>query len=139
MEESTRKVIALGVIVVCLVLAGVITCKTSLSKGPDLRRFEDKTTLVKCRNPDCKAVYQVNVKDYFEYTIKHKDPGIRGTPPLICRKCGKPSVYRAIKCEKCGFIFELGSIPRNFEDRCPRCGYSKIEHDRKVSSSAGGE
>lgn len=127
-----------GIIVVCFALAGAITYKARRSKGPDLSSFKDKTVLVLCRNPDCKAQYEVNAKYYFEYTVKHKDPRVMATPPLICEKCGKPSVYRAVRCEKCELVFERGSIPRHVEDRCPKCGYSKIEHDREVAVPAEG-
>lgn len=119
-----------AVSVVCFALAGAITLKTIRAKRPNLERFEGRTTWVKCRNPNCKAVYQMNLKDCLDYIIKHKEPGSRTTPALICKECGEPSAYRAIKCEECGFVFELGSTPRDFEDRCPKCGYSKKEQER---------
>jgi predicted Zn-ribbon and HTH transcriptional regulator len=31
------------------------------------------------------------------------------------------------KGEKCGFVFERGTVLGDVVDRCPECGYSKIE------------
>jgi len=106
------------------------------SKGPDLQPFKDKSTWVKCRNPQCGAEYQMNLKEYFEYMEEHADPGSLLPPPLVCKKCGQKSVYRAVKCEKCGFTFERGTVRADFADRCPKCGYSKVEEARKRARDA---
>jgi hypothetical protein len=29
-------------------------------------------------------------------------------------------------------VFELGTVPHGFEDRCPKCGYSKLEEDYRA-------
>lgn len=134
MDEKTKKLIMAGVIVVCLVAAGVITCKAHRPKGPNLKPFKDKTTWVKCRNPACGAAYQMNLKEYYEYVQKHADYRSLLPPPLICQECGEPSVYMAVKCPKCGDIFERGIVPADFADRCPNCGYSQIEWDRKKAA-----
>jgi uncharacterized paraquat-inducible protein A len=80
----------------------------------------------------------MNVKDYFKHLIKHEGPRTGLLPPMICEKCEEPRAYRAVKCEECGFVFEMASIPRDVEDRCPKCGYSKIIHDRKLAVPAEG-
>lgn len=106
------------------------------SAGPDLEPFKDMSTWVMCRNPACKASYEMNLKEYFEYMEKHADPRSSRPPALACKKCGRKSVFRAVKCEKCGLAFERGSVPADFADRCPQCSYSKIEEDRKKAAEA---
>ena len=121
------------VIVLCLVLAVVIFLMTrSGGSGgiEDIKRGE-KMIWVKCNNPKCGEAYQIDQRDYFEQ-IKEKmqvNPLSNQTPPLTCKKCGEPSVYRAEKCEKCGKIFLYG-VSRGMPDRCPDCGYSATEASR---------
>jgi hypothetical protein len=134
MEESKKKPIMIGAIVVCLVVAGVVTIKTRRPKGSDLRPFADKSTWVLCRNPECKASYEMNLKEYFEFIEANQDPRSLAAPPLTCTECGEPSVYRAVKCGNadCGFVFERGAVVGDFADRCPKCKYSQTELDRKA-------
>ena len=132
MEESRKKPIMIGAIVVCVAVAGAITYMNR-SKSSDtfdnMKRGE--MIWVKCRNPDCEAEYQIDEKDYFTY-LRENPVGLT-TPPLFCEKCGEESVFKAVKCEKCGLVFEPGAVPKDFPDRCPnpQCGYSKTEEIRK--------
>lgn len=135
MEESMKKPVLLGVIVVCLVLAGVITFKVRSGKTGIPEHFEKEMIWVKCRNPDCEATYQTTKKDYYEYIEAHVDPRMMEPPPLVCEKCKEESGYRAVKCEKCELVFEIGSVPADFEDRCPECKYSTIEKKRKEAAA----
>jgi hypothetical protein len=96
----------------------------------------DMTTWVKCRNPDCKAEYQMNLRKFFSYLEEHAAPGSFLPPGLVCKKCSEKSVYEAVKCEKCNRVFEKGTIARDYEDRCPVCRYSKIEELRKEAAGA---
>ena len=91
----------------------------------------EETIWVKCQNPDCKAAYQMGKRAYFKYIEEHADPMSPSAPALVCKKCGKESIYRAEKCEKCGLIFLRGTVPNDFADRCPKCGNSKTEERRK--------
>jgi predicted Zn-ribbon and HTH transcriptional regulator len=106
------------------------------SAGPDLEPFKDMSTWVKCRNPACGHAWEMNLKEYFKYVEKHADPRSTKPPALVCKKCGQKSVYRAVKCAKCGFTFERGTVPADFADRCPKCRYSKVEEDRKKAAEA---
>jgi hypothetical protein len=135
MEDSTKKTIMLGAIVVCLVVAGAITLKTRRRKRLNLSPFKDKTTWIKCRNDACGAEYEMNLKEYFEFIEENIDPKTLAAPPLTCKTCEEPSSYRAEKCGGCGLVFEKGSIPRDFADRCPKCGYSQTEENRKVKKA----
>lgn len=133
MEESRKKPIMIGVIVVCLVLAGVIFYKTR-PVGPGSRRSE-KEIWVKCNNPDCGAKEQMDKKDYVEYLKAHMNPMLTPfTPALVCEECGEKSVFRAVECEKCGavFILDIGSGSDDYQDRCPECSYSRAEETKKA-------
>jgi len=132
MEESKKKPIMIGIIVTCLALAGVITYLTHFRNPGGLESLERGTmTWLKCRNPDCEYEYQMDLKDYFIYIRDHQDPMSMAAPAIVCPNCGEESVYRAEKCEKCGLVFERGSVPSDFADRCPKCGYSKTESMRE--------
>lgn len=49
---------------------------------------------------------------------------------LPCPKCAENSMYRHIKCAKCGEIF-LEDFEQSPFDKCPKCGYSASEERRK--------
>jgi len=132
MEESKKKPVMVGIVVGCLVLAGVITLITRSGGSGSTSQFKGQPMWVKCNNPDCGAEYEMDTKEYFDYVREHtRGPSI---PPLPCKQCGEESVFRAVKCEKCGHIFIYGaSGAGDFGDRCPECGYSKTEEMRKRS------
>ena len=54
---------------------------------------------------------------------------------MICTKCGKPSVYKAFKCNKCEKVSLYGAVPNDFGDRCPECKFSQMEADRKAAAA----
>ncbi|KPL23467.1 MAG: hypothetical protein AMJ75_06035 [Phycisphaerae bacterium SM1_79] len=130
------------VIVVCLVGAAVIAYKYIFSSGtpggiddiPD-----EEMTWVKCNNPACKAEYEMGLKAYYKETEERLQPNSMTTPALICEKCGKPSVYRAVKCTNpdCGIVFIRGIVPNDFPDRCPECKRSETEEIRKKRLAGG--
>jgi len=128
------------VIVVCLVLAVVIFRATRSGGGSGVEQLKRGEMMwVKCNNPDCKAEYQIDSKDYFT-DIEQKvraNPLSLQTPALVCHKCGKESVFRAVKCENCGKMFFYGAVPNDSPDRCPDCKYSKTEAERKARLSGG--
>ena len=86
-----------------------------------------------CRNTECQAEYEIKLKEYVaavEGFVK-AHPNSPVAPSLVCEKCGKDSAYRAIKCEKCGLIFEAGWKGPDYYDRCPQCKFSKTEERKK--------
>ncbi len=97
----------------------------------------DMTTWVKCRNPDCQASYEMNLRQFYTYLEEHGVPDSLLPPALVCRECNEKSVFEAFKCEKCDRVFEKGTVPRDFEDRCPVCRYSKIEELRRKAAGIG--
>lgn len=94
---------------------------------------DDKMTWMKCNNPQCKAEYEMSLKGYYKSIQKRMDLRSLMTPALICKKCGKPSIYKAYKCGNpgCGIVFLSNSVPNDFADRCPKCGRSETEEMRK--------
>ena len=119
----------------CLLLAAAIfftTRSENLTGIPDLK---GETTWVKCENPDCKISYEMAMRDYYQLVdTKMRGKGNRGMPPIACKKCGKESLFRAVKCEKCQavFFYVFGSV-EDYADRCPGCGFSKLEEASKKS------
>lgn len=140
MEESNKKPIMIGVIVVCIAVAGIITYSRRSGGGGGIDSIsEGEMTWVKCNNPNCKVEYQMGLKAYHEYIREHADVMAMTTPPLICKECGEPSVYGAEKCENpdCGIVFIQGSSgPDTFADRCPKCKQSATEESRKRRKAA---
>jgi predicted Zn-ribbon and HTH transcriptional regulator len=123
------------VIIACIILAIVIffVTRSGGSGGLDSIKRGQELYWVKCNNPECKAEYQMDMKDYLEQVSKkmQANPLSMRTPGLTCEKCGKESVYKAYKCEKCGKVFFEGASG-DYPDRCPYCKYSKTEADRKA-------
>ncbi len=99
----------------------------------------EETIWVKCNKPDCKAAYQMGKRAYFKYIEEHADPMSPSAPALVCKKCGKESIYRAVKClnAACGIVFFRGAVPNDYADRCPECGRSETEEIRKRRRDGG--
>ena len=141
MEASKKKPIMIGVIVACLALAGIITYTTRSGETGGITSLKrgQEMFLLKCRNPGCEHEHQMDMKDYFVYMKEHQDPMSMTAPAIVCPECGEESGYRAVKCEKCGLVFERGTVPNDFVDRCPECKYSKTEESRKKARARKGK
>jgi hypothetical protein len=90
---------------------------------------------VKCAK--CGLSYQMDVKEYYrglEEKARANPSPIPVALPLQCAKCGQDGIRKAFKCDQCGEVFFANSVPADFEDRCPKCGYSKVEAVRKARS-----
>ena len=136
MEENTKKVVLGVVIVACIIAAGIITYATRSGSGGGIEDVQRGTLVwLKCTNADCEHTWQMDQRDYFEYLQEHRDPMAMSAPGVLCPECGQESGYHAEKCEKCGIIFLRASVPHDFADRCPECGYSKTEEARKAARS----
>jgi hypothetical protein len=124
MDAEKKKPILIGIIVACLILAGGVYFMTA-GGGSDPSLKRGSLIWVKCANPNCNAEYQMEKMDY--YMPGGKSSSERPT----CKQCNEPSLYDAIKCEKCGIVFVPGSVKNDVRDRCPECGYSKGEGTTK--------
>ena len=141
MEESKKKPIMIGIIVVCLALAGLITyMRYSKSSGGIADIPSEEMVWVKCSNKACNAEYQMGKRDYYKFVQEHINPLSSTAPPLVCQKCGQESIYLAEKCgnPQCGIVFFVGSVPGDFPDRCPKCKQSATEESRKKRLSGQG-
>ncbi|MFQ6036845.1 MAG: hypothetical protein ACE5NM_13480 [Sedimentisphaerales bacterium] len=143
MLAGLAKPVMLVIIVVCFTLAVVIFIKTQSggSGGIETIKRGEELYWVKCNNKKCNAEYQMDKRDYYEQ-IEEKmkaNPMAMVTPPLTCKECGEQSLLRAVKCEKCGQVFFYGADPTDFADRCPECGHSKTEAERKARAAQRGK
>ena len=132
MEENKNRHVKILVSVLCLAVAAIILYKT-FANGPNkFAGLAGKKIWVLCANPNCKAAYQIDEKEYFLYIKQQtaKNPLSTTVPALVCEKCGQESVYRAVKCPKCGTVFYPGLFENDFPDRCPKCHFSQTEQDR---------
>ena len=136
MEDSKKKPVMIGVIVVCLAVAGLVTYMRSGGDGGIDSISDDETRWVKCNNPACKAEYEMGLKKYFQDLQANMNPNPMATTAtaLTCKECDKRSLFGAKKCANtaCGVVFIEGiSGPDDHADRCPKCGQSEIEEIRK--------
>ena len=136
MEDSKKKPVMIGVIVVCLGVAVLVTYMRSGDDAGIEGISDDEMRWVKCNNPACNAEYEVSLKKYFKDLAANMNPNPMATSAtaLTCDKCNKRSVYGAKKCADtdCGIVFIEGiSGPDDHADRCPDCGQSEIEEIRK--------
>ena len=132
--------ICIVVIVICFLLAAVIAYKYIFSsRAGGLEDIsEEEMTWVKCTNSACNAEYEMSLRDYFTQVKERTNP-LANLTYIICDKCGKATVLQAIKCENpdCGKVFIIGSVPNDFQDRCPECKYSKTEEIRNQRKAGG--
>ncbi len=97
---------------------------------------EDEQVWVKCTK--CGQSYQMGLRQFFmelEAKSKANSSSIPVLLPLKCTKCGQDGIRRAYKCSQCGEVFSMGSVRGDFQDRCPKCGYSATETKRKARTS----
>jgi len=128
MEESKRKMVMVIVIVVCLALAAVVAYRNYTKDSTTIKGIKRGTIfLMKCNNPDCGHELEIDKKDYIEWSKEQMDAGATRTPGMPCPKCGEESVFRAVKCPKCGtvFFYGRGGAEAEAPDICPECGYSE--------------
>lgn len=122
------------VIGVCVVGAGVVFMGRR-GGGSGIEKIpESQMIWVKCNK--CNQGYEMGEKQYYKESQEKAQANptpMMIAPLLTCQKCGKDGIMRAYKCEKCGEIFRAGSVPADFEDRCPKCKHSATEAKRKAN------
>lgn len=117
--------------VVCIVLAiAFIALRKNGDKG-GLDSLKGQIVYTKCL--ECGDVAEVDAVEYFK-EVEDKTTLQNAQPLLTCTKCGKNAVTEAIKCDNCGDIFVPKDKYGNYDDKCPKCGYSKRESLRAKKS-----
>ncbi len=136
MDDDVKKKVMVGVVALCIVSAVVLFLVTRSGGGGSIKSAEG-TVLMKCRNPECEAEYQMDKEEYYIFIQKNIDPMGTEMPPMACEQCGEKSTYLAMECPNCSTVFEKGAIPDDFPDRCPACGHSDTEKIQKPSRRRG--
>jgi len=112
-------------IILVLAFGGAIYMLGSWALEGDVKDIESvpkgKTVWVKCSNPACGSSYEMNLREYYKQ-VEQKFV-VTQIPPINCKNCGKESIFRAVKCKKCGEVFS----PPAGRDQCPKCGFSETE------------
>lgn len=125
-----KNVILVGVIVVCLAVAGLVVFRGDSDTGINSIP-EDEQVWTLCMA--CQNAQQMGKRAFLEARNEKSAEMIKaGASPtaavyLTCEKCGKDAVTEARKCEKCGEVFRKGAIPGDYSDKCPKCKYSPTE------------
>ena len=134
MDEDKKQKVKIVFVVGCLVLAVVIYLITR-GKSGGLGRTKGTIQLL-CANEECNAEYELTPEKMRE-TMVPSGPGMgmmpgMGPQTFVCTECGENSAFRAMKCERCGFVFtQVYDGSQDYADRCPECEYSAIEERRK--------
>ena len=104
MEESTKKPIMIGIAVIVIIIAGILTFKRSGGSGGSFDGLKqgEKTVLLKCSEPSCGHAFEMDMREYFEWVQKKSPPRSLTAPPFACPKCGEETAYRALKDEETG-------------------------------------
>jgi len=133
------KNVSITVIAVCLLVTAFMVYRSvSGSSTSGLKGIDpDAKTWLMCKNSGCKASKEMGERDFTAALMamaKNAEPGKRSNAGLSCEKCGKSSVYRAVKCQQstCQTVFLYGSVPNDLNDRCPKCNVSQTEEIRKA-------
>jgi hypothetical protein len=139
MDEGQKKTVMIGVIVACLVLAGILVFARRGGGGGGVGDIpSDSMVWVKCAS--CGAAYEMGEREFYEESQKRMVPGAMTPTPLTCKECGKDAIRLAVKCQNpdCGNIFFEGAVPGDFPDRCPKCKQSATEESRKRRKAEAG-
>ena len=131
MDEDKKQKVMIGILVGCLVLAGIITLVTNRDKLGNRGGATGPLTML-CINNECNADFELSLdemKEQMEQMNSYNEM-LMDNPIFVCPECSKRSAYRAIICSQCDTMF----VPiqnNDYRDRCPDCGYSKAEERRK--------
>jgi phage FluMu protein Com len=113
--------------ITCLILAAVVTFLFTKGRSDNMDSLRGKIVYLKCVY--CGNTSQCSAVEYYDEVEKRTTPQ-NAQPLLPCEKCGKDGVALAVKCEKCGNIFLPSESSNVFQDKCPKCGFSKKEANR---------
>ncbi len=139
MDEDKKKVVMIVIIVLCIGLAAGITYWAN--RGGSSRKKISGIPMA-CANSKCGYTTELTIKEFKKLMDgKRRDTSTSNITSIApsafeCPECGKMSLFTANKCEKCGEIFLTDFNSRDYTDRCPKCGYSKIEEELEARKEA---
>lgn len=96
--------------------------------------LDDRPIYMLCT--DCNHPFVMTHNEYYK-VLQDKGaigPGgpISPPPPIVCPACNKAAAFAAQKCDKCGNVFFPNPTAYgDYQDRCPKCRYSKAEERYK--------
>jgi predicted RNA-binding Zn-ribbon protein involved in translation (DUF1610 family) len=124
------------IIVACLVVASVVIF-TTRSGSRNVGVPNSQLTWVKCLT--CGDTRQMSLKGFWKQQraeMSARDNAMP-SPCVTCAKCGKDTLAEAFKCPKCGVISRKGSLGlMEYDDRCPKCGFSQVEAEAKARAES---
>ena len=134
MDESQKKNLMIGIIVVCLAVGGyLVYANLTGGSGGGINSIpSDETVWVKCTNKDCQVEYEMSKRLYLETVeeIIRQNP-MASLTPVKCEKCGNNTALLAEKCPYCGTVFITGRNSNDFPDRCPKCNTPFKQEDER--------
>ncbi len=134
MDNKGKELAKVCFVGVCLIVAVFLLWRYVYRRTPGgVGTIEPgQAILTLCANSSCKNQTEMDKRAYYEEVEKRlrMNPQ-QSLPTLVCSKCGKNSVFRAVQCPKCTHTFRYGSMQHDTADRCPKCRYSQMDVDRK--------
>ena len=126
MEEDKKKKIMIAIIVSCIVLAVVITFATREKQETQ----SDTGEQFLCLNKDCGAIFTLSrgeFADKMRMIMRENPMTTREAVRIECPECSQKTAGIALKCPSCGNVFVPKQALDTATDKCPKCGYSRIE------------
>ena len=127
--QKRRIAIALGFFAAALII-------TVVFYNPFRRRtpLYDRPIYMLCT--ECNHSFTLTHGEYYKILQEEGAIGPGGPiappPPIVCPACHKKAAYAAQKCDKCGNVFFADPAAYgDYQDRCPKCRYSKAEQRYK--------
>ena len=127
MTDESKKYLSIGIVIVCLSMAGIISYRTMFG-GSSAAAGAGAALLC----TDCGG-FEISTEEFQEFMNKNSNTMMTGQSiELECPKCNQKTCYMAKKCKDCENIFVPGQTKdQEFPDRCPECGFSQMEARQK--------
>ena len=126
MDDAKRNLVRKLIVVVCLVLAVIITLVLNNPFGGS----GSGRVPIQMLCAECDAEFELSVDDYREQLMEKGivPMGPMASPACVCSVCENETAYKAVTCKKCKTVFvPAGSGTQDYPDRCPDCGHSATE------------
>jgi len=129
MDDDQKKIVKIVVVIVCMILAAVLSFTLGNFGGGKKGAETDMRYLV-CEDPDCGGSTGYDMEQWRALLGTLENPRVSMHTAFTCDKCGEDSAYQGLKCQKCETVF-LRDTENSFQDKCPGCGHSESEERLK--------